>query len=282
MKKQCGIYKIVNKINNKIYIGSSFDIKTRWMNHRYLLNSNQHHSVHLQHAWNKYGSNNFEFIVLELCSIENLLLKEQTYLNDLLKADLFLLENNNFFLENGYNIKCVAGSNIGFKYSKETIKEIKNKLFLKVYAIDVNGIILKEFDTTGDAAKYFNIAINRVQLSTKNKKCIKNANYGFLYIKDWFEGYKPIQVEAWMKNTKGLIKNTNKKAVYVYDIDGNFIEKIESQLECCNKYNINPCNLVRSLNEKIRLDRLFNRRRKFIFRRNSNDETIKTLQKQIN
>lgn len=282
MKKQCGIYKIINKLNGKIYIGSSLDIISRWSDHKHLLNTNKHHSIHLQRAWNKHGRNHFDFKILEICNVEDLLKKEQYYLNTLLKANLFLEQNDNYFLKQGYNIKPTAGSNLGFKHSEETKLKIKAN-FLNVYAINNNGDILKEFQSTGDAAKFYNIAVSRIQLSTKNKKCIKNSKIGFIYVKDWFEGYKPIIVKAWQKGTKGVLKNKNKKEVYVYNLRGNFIEKINSQLECCNKYNINPCNLVRSLNEDIRINRFFNRKRKFLFRRTNNDiNIIKLQQQQIN
>lgn len=45
-----GIYKIENKVNGKVYIGQSIDIKIRWYNHRKELNGNRHHNEHLQNA----------------------------------------------------------------------------------------------------------------------------------------------------------------------------------------------------------------------------------------
>jgi group I intron endonuclease len=59
-----GIYKILNKINGKFYIGSSINIKTRWSKHKSLLRNNKHDNEHLQNAWNIYGEDNFEFIIL--------------------------------------------------------------------------------------------------------------------------------------------------------------------------------------------------------------------------
>lgn len=61
----CGIYKIVNITNSKVYIGQSNNIKKRWTEHRSALNNNRHVNVHLQNAWNKYGENNFEFVIIE-------------------------------------------------------------------------------------------------------------------------------------------------------------------------------------------------------------------------
>ena len=41
-----------------------------------------HHCIYLQNAWNKYGKEAFEFIILEYCSEELLLLREDYYLKD--------------------------------------------------------------------------------------------------------------------------------------------------------------------------------------------------------
>tara|TARA_E500000318_G_scaffold67984_4_gene62774 strand:+ start:5035 stop:5700 length:666 start_codon:yes stop_codon:yes gene_type:complete len=60
-----GIYKIVNTVNNKIYIGSSSNIKHRWVVHRSYLNNNKHPNKHLQYAWNKYGPSSFKFSVIK-------------------------------------------------------------------------------------------------------------------------------------------------------------------------------------------------------------------------
>ena len=60
-----GIYKIINKINNKVYIGQSIDIDRRLKDHISGLNGNYGHNPHFQNAWNKYGEKNFEFEIVE-------------------------------------------------------------------------------------------------------------------------------------------------------------------------------------------------------------------------
>ena len=47
-----GIYKII--INNKVYIGSSFNIQRRLIQHKSNLKNNKHDNQHLQNAYNKY------------------------------------------------------------------------------------------------------------------------------------------------------------------------------------------------------------------------------------
>jgi group I intron endonuclease len=74
-----GIYQITNKINNKIYIGQSVNIKERYAQHvRNSINKNTHtYNYPLSRAFRKYGSDNFELVVLEECSIDELTTKEQ-------------------------------------------------------------------------------------------------------------------------------------------------------------------------------------------------------------
>lgn len=62
--KKVGIYRITNLINNKVYIGQSIDIDTRWQMHKYhAFNYNSQH--HLHKAFRKYGIENFLFEVIK-------------------------------------------------------------------------------------------------------------------------------------------------------------------------------------------------------------------------
>lgn len=95
MNKICGIYKITNLVNNKVYIGQSVNINgARFYAHLYLLRNGIHYNSYLQHAWNKYGEDNFEFRVIEECAIENLDDRERYY----------ILEHKSYLPEFGYNL----------------------------------------------------------------------------------------------------------------------------------------------------------------------------------
>ena len=111
----CGIYKIENIINNKIYIGSSHDLKGREQQHFYLLRNNKHHNAHLTNAVKKYGIANFKFsIVEEISEIENISeLKE------------YILQRENYWIntsnkESLYNIRLIAESNLGISTGRRT------------------------------------------------------------------------------------------------------------------------------------------------------------------
>lgn len=111
-----GIYKILNIIDNKIYIGSAINFRTRFNDHKKLLRKNKHHSKYLQNAWNLYKEENFQFQIIEECSKELLIEREQYYL------DIF----RPFADEKiGYNICHNAGNSLGRVCSKETKEKIR-------------------------------------------------------------------------------------------------------------------------------------------------------------
>ncbi len=101
-----GIYRIVNTINGKLYIGSAVNLRDRKRCHFKELRHNTHRNSKLQHAWNKYGSDNFTFEIIELVLIPELLTAREQYWIDKLKP---------FF-----NIARIAGSQLGVKRSPET------------------------------------------------------------------------------------------------------------------------------------------------------------------
>jgi len=109
-----GIYKITNKVNGKIYVGSSINVFNRWRVHKCCLINNEHHSILLQRAWNRHGEQNFVFeVVEEVSKKEKLIEREQHYL-DVLKPE--------------YNICKIAGNTLGFKHSEEAKQKISASL----------------------------------------------------------------------------------------------------------------------------------------------------------
>ena len=112
--RRSGIYKILNKITDKFYIGSATDFYERWHSHKHYLSKLNHHNVHLQRAWIKYGELAFEFIILEICDTTKLEEIEQRWIDKTNCCDRDI----------GYNINKIANSAFGVKRSPETIAKM--------------------------------------------------------------------------------------------------------------------------------------------------------------
>lgn len=83
------IYAIINKINNKFYVGRSQDVNNRIKTHFYLLNKNMHFNKNLQKDWNLYGELNFESTILhEIYSLNDAIFAEQAYLDEFINKDI--------------------------------------------------------------------------------------------------------------------------------------------------------------------------------------------------
>jgi len=90
----CGIYKITNTSNGKVYIGSSINTLQRWAAHKSHCRKNKHCNRHLQGAWNEYGEKSFQFSIIDECN-ENLLLTQE---------DLWINYYDSRNQEKGYNL----------------------------------------------------------------------------------------------------------------------------------------------------------------------------------
>jgi len=187
----CGIYKITNVQNGKIYIGSSVEPKSRWNQHLHHLRKNKHHSQHLQRAFLKYEENSFCFEVIEETTQENLIIREQFYLNKFNSCDVKV----------GYNLCPIAGSSLGIKrseefkrkvsesrmgdknwrkgikLSEETLEKCKNsKLGSKnpmcggpILQCDINGNVIKEWECLSEAARILGYCRQNIAAVIKNK-----------------------------------------------------------------------------------------------------------------
>ena len=103
--KISGVYQIQSRIKpERIYIGSSVDVYSRWSKHLCDLRDNEHCNPKLQNHYNKYGKNDLIFSVVICCEKDELLGAEQFYMDS--KKTYF-------------NIAPKAGSNLGLKKTEE-------------------------------------------------------------------------------------------------------------------------------------------------------------------
>ena len=61
MKFRAGIYQIINKPENKIYLQTTLDLDRAFNSDIFQLKGNLHFNKNLQSDWNKLGAESFEF-----------------------------------------------------------------------------------------------------------------------------------------------------------------------------------------------------------------------------
>jgi hypothetical protein len=105
---KCGIYRLTNITNKKTYIGSAIDIRTRFYVY-YSTKRLASNNMVIYKAILKYGYSNFRLEILEYCEPDNVVAREQYYL-DLLKPE--------------YNLLGTAGSSLGYKHTKEGLEKM--------------------------------------------------------------------------------------------------------------------------------------------------------------
>lgn len=87
MSNLSGVYKIISKVHpERIYIGSAFCLRKRWVEHKGDFRRGNHKNGKLQRHYNKYSLEDFEFVILEkfeFTTNDYLLAREQYYIDTL-------------------------------------------------------------------------------------------------------------------------------------------------------------------------------------------------------
>ena len=110
-----GIYSIKSLKNKRVYIGSAINISNRISEHIKTLKQDNHHNIHLQRVWNKYGEKDLEFNILYFCKEDDLLKNEQKFIDKY---------QEKIGWDNMFNICPKAGSSFGRECLEETKKKI--------------------------------------------------------------------------------------------------------------------------------------------------------------
>lgn len=210
-----GIYQI--KINNSFYIGSSRNIQRRYWEHLWKLKNKKHPNIHLQYLYNKYGEEKFELSILENCTINCLIEKEQYWINLLnpninkapVAGSTLGLKLTNEQCENRRIINTgrkhsletikkrtdkikgrkytekhkenISKSMLGKKQNQQTIKKRVEKNKKPVACYDLNYILIRIYDSAKTAALENNYQATNITRCCKNKiKTYKNKIWRYL------------------------------------------------------------------------------------------------------
>ena len=153
--KNGGIYKIVNTLNNKIYIGSTKSFKQRYIQHLSKLSTKTHNNKHLLASYEK-NSGEFEMDVIEVISdFSSLLQKEQEC----------IIKYNTIDNSVGYNLTSTTTCPSHCKIVKEKISASTKKL------------VKKEIEKTGEwRLTKFQISKGSIPWN-KGKKIVDTTNF---------------------------------------------------------------------------------------------------------
>lgn len=152
------------------YIGSAFNFDKRWKNHTIELRLNRHCNPYLQSAWNKYGEASFKFYVLECCSKDIIINREQHWID----------HSKAYDREIGYNLCAIAGSPAGRKATPETLALLSQIRKGKKRSEEFKEKIRQSWKTrivSEEAKKNMSLAHigSKQSEETKNKRAIKWA-----------------------------------------------------------------------------------------------------------
>lgn len=186
--EKSGVYLIGNKLDRKMYIGASSNLKRRLTESRNKLRLGQHHSKLLQKAFNKESEDNFAFIVLE--ETENYIKREQYWCDYYKATDL------------GYNIRKQTHTNKGntIVFTQETRDRISKALKGKIPSnlIDmqrvrhtpvnlyIDNVFSQSFGDQREAARETGVEFHAInnQLRGATSKIRQFPNYIFKYKKE--------------------------------------------------------------------------------------------------
>lgn len=240
-RSKAGIYMIYNKITQQFYIGSAISnrINVRFRNHKFHGSG----SKITKRAVEKYGINNFKFIILEY--YPGIILKE-----NIKKEHLNLLKRESFFIEllnPSYNIlnSAVPGPN-GYTHSKDTREKMRIN-----YSLDSQSPRLKSAERKiliGNLNRGKSLSLitkSGISKAAQDRESLTgiSQNVLFRYIKD-----PSLRSRISLMNSKPVVL---KDLSYVIIKEFKGIRELSRYLNCChktvNKALLNESNTLKSI-----------------------------------
>lgn len=221
--ENCGIYKIVNIINGKFYIGSSRAIPSRWKAHRYALRKGTHKNYKLQDDWNLYGEDAFSWTILyDGLTLEDARLKEEEILEPLMNEQ-----------DSVYNLCFDAKGRLLSDSSRQKISEsLKGRVFSQEHREKIGRALIGRPYSEETRSKIGKASSKR-RHSEKTKQQIREAQLG---------------------KRKGAYRNSD-QTIYHFRNTKTEIEECCTTYELRIKYNLRPESVARLANGKVRTHR---------------------------
>ena len=204
----CGIYKITNLINNKVYIGQSVEIERRWQKHKNYYKNKENHKYKIYRAMYKYGIENFSFEIIEIC--------QPKQLNE---RQIYWISYYNS-LQNGYNM--TSGGDGIINCNDKPVNQY-----------DSNGKFLNTYKSAHEAERQTQICFTNIC-----KVCRKERPHAGGYIWRYVSDTSPIEP---IKITR-IVRGTH---VLQYSLLGEPLHEFKSLAEAEKQTGINSVSIGR-------------------------------------
>lgn len=209
------VYKTVNKINNKVYIGKhatkSLDIFDGYLGDGVYVNSPKTYNkgrTPFHKAILKYGPENFKRIIIKVFRTEMEALNYES-----------LIVNEKFVKsKNTYNVALGGGN-----------PPMQNK---SVYQYSLFGEFIKEWDSIKAVTDFYNVNKDRVRMSIKSKR-----SFGGSYWSDF--KFAVLDITEYRSSSRGTIRQ--------YTTDGVFIKEFKNTTEAAEELNISRSKITNAI-----------------------------------
>lgn len=267
----CSVYKITCKINSKSYIGwtTQQDVARRWGKGKsnYLRKNKYGNYRHPRLAEDilKYGWENFDKEILYTgLTYEDALSKEKEMIE---KYDSF---NNGYNSTRGGERRFYLGCNK--INNKKAVSNCKSKL---VYCYNKNGDLICSIKGISKMAEYLNVPYDCISdccYKVKDQHNSHKTAYGYVFTT------VELTKEEVIKRFQSYKRNFD--YIYLYDINGNFLDKFDSYEKAIEKTGICRPSISGCCNGKTRFVNTY----VFSFKELTKEEIIKRQKryKQLN
>ena len=258
-KDKSGVYCLLNKINNHVYVESSIHLANRMRSYlnTTFLKSNKNANMPIIKALLKYDQSNFSLLILEYADVKNLTVKETFYITNIMPF---------------YNVLKQGYSSLGYVHTEETKKLLSELAKNRTHSVETKGLIASSL--VGENNPFYNKSHS---IESKRRMIEANSAYSvyvynsfiqllvifpsvltlskliksnhstlvdviknhILFRGEWYLDnipyniYDTPKIEDWKSQEceqllLEIINNSHiKKAVFVYDINGKFIAKCD-------------------------------------------------------
>lgn len=279
-KDKSGVYCLTNKVNGHSYVGSSVNLSSRMKNYlnKSFLKSRQNTNMPIVKALLKYGPFHFTFSILEYTNYRYLTARETYFIlcitphyNVLKQAYSSLgyrhTQNTKKLLSQlakgrthsdvtkGLIARALTGENNPF-YNKShsvesNIRMIEANSAFPVYVYNSYKVLLVVFPSVLTLAKAIKCNHSTV-VNTIKKQSIFRGEWYFTNI-PYEISNTPVITDWNSEECKKLVSTMNKnnnirKAIFVYDLDKNFVHKYEGVTHAQRVLNINHCTIKKYAN----------------------------------